>query len=509
MINSGHSLSEQFTLAIITSRDLEQSLIEIFKFMKKHLPLHLLSIFVFNARNSTYHFQVIVTDEGVMFVDEKFKISPACHKRTIDTLDTRLFSLEIPSEDPVSDDMSEYFGISEPLSTVRVLTSTDTSHHGIATFSAWGVKCFKKKHFAILDSLYEVLTGALRHLLEQLELTNQRNRLTIQNKELRDRIANRIVGEASGLKEVMTQVNQLAPLNIPVLLLGETGVGKEIIANAIHHRSGRVASPLVCFNCGAVPESLLESELFGHEKGAFTGAKDMKHGYFEQADGGTVFMDEIGELSLKAQTKLLRVLQTMVFQRVGGNHPISVDVRVVAATNRDIEDMVRRGKFREDLWYRLNVYPIQIPPLRERRDDIPELASYFARVKSMEMNFPGDFSFSPESMEKLQAYHWPGNVRELQNVIERELIVSRGKPLAFSALTPGRKESRHENPVPTPSRFPTMDEVISQHIKKSLVLSKGKIDGPGGAAELLGMNPSTLRGRMRKLGIKVDRISLR
>ena len=303
----------------------------------------------------------------------------------------------------------------------------------------------------------------------------------------------------------MTLVDQVAHLESPVLLMGETGVGKEIISNAIHQRSNRRTGPLICFNCGAVPETLIESELFGYEKGAFTGATETKRGYFEQADGGTVFMDEIGELSLKAQVKLLRFLETMQFRRVGGQSPLSIDVRFIAATNRNLQAMVEEGLFREDLWYRLNVYPIHIPPLRERLADISELTYYYASLKSKEMNLPYDVGFAPEAMDQLRAYKWPGNVRELQNVIERALIVSRGEPLSFSILTIPRNKVPAGNGLMDPGGFPTMDELIINHIRTSLVLANGKINGPGGAAELLGLNPSTLRGKMRKLGIKIGR----
>jgi transcriptional regulator with GAF, ATPase, and Fis domain len=298
----------------------------------------------------------------------------------------------------------------------------------------------------------------------------------------------------------------VAELDIPVLLTGETGVGKEVIANTIHQRSKRSTCPLVSFNCGAIPETLLESELFGYEKGAFTSAGSMKRGYFEQADGGTVFMDEIGELSQTAQVKLLRLLQTMEFQRVGGSRTISVDVRTVSATNRDLETMVKNQQFRKDLWYRLNVFPILIPPLRERKEDIPELVEYFARRQSVEMNLPYQYSFAPEAIDQLAGYDWPGNIRELQNVIERALIISRGEPLYFPNLSACSGKSADVSHSTEPAEFPTMEEMMSSHIRKSLHLTKGRIEGNNGAAQLLGMNPSTLRAKMKKLGIKINRM---
>ncbi len=354
--------------------------------------------------------------------------------------------------------------------------------------------------------MFGPVAGSIRHILSQLEITSQRERLITENQELKKRLGYRIIGAESGLKKVIHSVQQVAELDIPILLSGETGVGKEVIANAIHLRSKRSKGPLVSFNCGAIPETLLESELFGYEKGAFTGADGMKRGYFEQADGGTVFMDEIGELSVQAQVKLLRFLQSMELRRVGGTRTISVNTRIVSATNRDLETMVINARFRKDLWYRLNVFPIRIPPLRERKDDIPEFAEYFASRQSVDMNLPYPHEFAPHAMEQLKTYDWPGNVRELQNVIERALILSRGEPLHFPDLSACPGNLPGEASFRQPDHFPTMAEMITLHIKKSVHLANGRIEGRGGAAELLGMNPSTLRAKMRKLKIKISRV---
>ena len=315
-----------------------------------------------------------------------------------------------------------------------------------------------------------------------------------------------IIGRSSGLKAVMEQVSQVAPLETLVLLVGETGVGKEVVAHAIHRLSPRSEGPLVSLNCGAIPETLLESELFGYEKGAFTGAAGLKRGYFEQADGGTIFLDEISELSLPAQVKLLRLLQAMELQRVGGSRPISVNVRVIAATNRNLAAMVKKEQFRSDLWFRINVFPIHIPPLRERKEDLPAMADYFIRRKSLEMNIPGRFSLGPNTLEQLRNYDWPGNIRELQNVIERALIVCRKGELTFPDLSPPSARSAEKANDFDNGRFPSMDEMTALHIRRSLIAAKGQVSGPGGAAELLKMNPSTLRARMRKLGISLSRL---
>ncbi len=241
-----------------------------------------------------------------------------------------------------------------------------------------------------------------------------------------------IIGRDFGLKDVMGKVFQVAHLNTPVLILGETGAGKEVVANAIHYNSPRNEGPFIKINCGGIPESLIDSELFGHEKGSFTGAFNRKRGLFELADKGTIFLDEIGELPPAAQTRLLRVLQNHEMRPVGGVKDIPVDIRIIAATNRDLEEMVATNKFRNDLFFRLNVFPIAVPPLRERKDDIHALARYFVARKSKQMKFQHIPSILPGDIEVLKTYHWPGNVRELENIVERALIRNMGTDGPFS-----------------------------------------------------------------------------
>lgn len=254
------------------------------------------------------------------------------------------------------------------------------------------------------------------------------------HQEMQRRIGEDIVGEKFGLKNVMKMVDQVAPTNSPVLLLGETGVGKDVIAKAIQNASSRADGPFITVNCGAIPDSLLDSELFGHEKGAFTGALTQKKGRFERADGGTIFLDEIGELPLQAQVRMLRVLQNKEIERVGGSKAIRIDIRIIAATNQNLEKMVNKGDFRKDLWFRLNVFPILIPPLKERKMDIPSLVQHFINRKSKKINRSGHLALAPGAMDLLMEYDWPGNVRELENIIERALILNQGEPLTFSNL---------------------------------------------------------------------------
>ena len=299
----------------------------------------------------------------------------------------------------------------------------------------------------------------------------------------------------------MEKVQQVAALDSPVLLLGETGVGKDVIANAIHYSSSRSSGSFVSVNCGAIPDTLIDSELFGHEKGAFTGAVSQKRGRFERADKGTIFLDEIGELPLQAQVRLLKVLQSREIERVGGVKTILLDIRIIAATNRNLEEMVKTQQFREDLWFRLNVFPIWIPPLRDRRSDIPALLQHFISSKSRELKLPAIPTVSPGATDFLMDYNWPGNVRELQNVVERSLILNPSGPLTFNHMNiPIQKESgKFQEQI-----FETdnLDEITSRHIRRVLSKTNGKIHGPRGAAELLGINANTLRNRMNKLGIE-------
>ncbi len=303
------------------------------------------------------------------------------------------------------------------------------------------------------------------------------------------------MGQSAAIRSVLAEVDQVAPTGATVLLLGETGTGKELIATAIHERSPRSIHAMVRVNCAAIPTALIESELFGHEKGAYTGALARKIGRFELADDSTIFLDEIGELSGEVQAKLLRVLQERQIERLGGTHPIRIDVRVIAATNRDLERMVADGTFREDLYYRLNVFPITVPPLRDRPQDIPTLVWSFIEQLSRALGKRIE-SVSKDQMQALQRYPWPGNVRELRNVVERAVIVSSGPRLA---IEPPRSK-------PTGARrHVRLQDVEREHIRSVLEKVGWRVRGDHGAADLLGLKPSTLEDRMTKLGLKRPR----
>lgn len=310
-----------------------------------------------------------------------------------------------------------------------------------------------------------------------------------------------LVGESLALKRVLEQVEQVAPTDSTVLILGETGTGKELIANAIHQRSRRAGRPLIRVNCAALPATLIESELFGHEKGAFTGAVSRKIGRFEVADGGTIVLDEIGELPLELQAKLLRVLQSGDFERLGSTTARKTDARVIASTNRDLLAMARDGGFRPDLFYRLGVFPITAPPLRERKEDIASLTAYF--VDRLCGKLGRRISVIPDAaVVQLMAYDWPGNVRELENVVERSMILSPGHSLQVGVLP---YAARHglavEHGARTAGDWRTLAEVERDHILSVCERCGWRINGKGNAADRLGLNPSTLRSRMLKLGI--------
>jgi formate hydrogenlyase transcriptional activator len=303
-----------------------------------------------------------------------------------------------------------------------------------------------------------------------------------------------IIGNSPALESVLEQVEQVAPTDSTVLIQGETGTGKELIARAIHNLSARCGRPFVKLNCAAIPFDLLESELFGHERGAFTGAIAQKIGRFELADKGTLFLDEVGDIPPGLQPKLLRVLQEQEFERLGSTRTHQVDVRLVAATNRNLPDMVKRNEFRSDLFYRLNVFPVPLPPLRERREDIPALVEHFVEIYARRMGKQID-EISSQTMSELASYAWPGNIRELQNFIERSVILTSGNALK-PPLASLRNAAEAESLGPV-----TMEDAEREHIRKILEQTRWVVSGPNGAAARLGIKRSTLYFRMQKLGI--------
>jgi len=380
-------------------------------------------------------------------------------------------------------------------------------------FGVIGINSFKENSFneeeqKLLNTVRHQIEIAIKNakqaeaLKEALsEVERLKNRLQAENVYLREEIRTEhnfeeIIGESQALKNVLRKVEQVAPTDATVLIQGETGTGKELVAHAIHNLSPRKDRPLIKVNCGAISPGLVESELFGHEKGAFTGAIQRRVGRFELANDSTIFLDEVGELPQDTQVKLLRVLQEGEFERVGDSQTIKVNVRVIAATNRDLKKAVEEGNFRPDLYYRLNVFPILIPPLRERKDDVELLVSYFTAKYSTKLGKKVEV-IPKKTMDALLSYHWPGNARELENVIERAVILAHGNTLQVEDLIDVRPDTDSQG-----LNLETLEHMERSHILQALAKTNWVIDGKRGAAMILGINPGTLRSRMRKLGIK-------
>jgi DNA-binding NtrC family response regulator len=337
------------------------------------------------------------------------------------------------------------------------------------------------------------------------EIKRLKDRLQEENVYLRNEVDQKynfgeIIGQSDALSVIFSQVQQVAPMNATVLLLGETGTGKGVVARAIHRSSTRKDRPLITVNCTTLPATLVESELFGREKGAFTGSDARQIGRFELADGGTIFLDEIGEMPLELQSKLLRVIQDGEFERLGSPRTIKTDVRIIAATNRNLKEEIRNGKFREDLYYRLNVFPITLPPLRQRKEDIPLLVNHFVAEFNNKIGKKIE-TVSTNTLNLLRDYHWPGNVRELESIIERAVITSQGNSLQvldrFEAIQMTDEIACGNNS----QEVKALAELEQDHIRQVLQQTGWRIEGKNGAALLLGLNPSTLRARMRKIGI--------
>lgn len=375
-------------------------------------------------------------------------------------------------------------------------------------------RTFDCVHVDMAERLIEPFNIAIENDMRLREIVKLREATEADNKSLlaklsRDDIGDVIIGKLSGLKLVMERVNLVAASDVPVLIFGESGTGKELIARAIHKGSDRAEGPFIRVNCGAIPSELIDSQLFGHEKGAFTGAIEGRKGWFERADGGSLFLDEVGEMPMAAQVRLLRILQDGWMERVGGRHAIKVDVRIVLATHRDLASMVAQGKFREDLWYRISTFPVFLPPLRDRLEDLPDLAEHFAQCSSIRFGLTF-LKPLPEDIRILASYSWPGNIRELGTVIDRAALLGNGhsleieKALGWSGSLGApdiQKDATKGSPDMTGREIEPLDEAMRRHIEAALALTRGRIEGKKGAAAVLKINPHTLRARMRKLKI--------
>jgi len=506
------------TLRLCSSLDIEAALERCCEYIRLFIPVKQMSLHILDFEQNVLRLVALVGAvlpegcEHILHLPEKGRREAAAFWKTGEVI--RIVNQPDPIK--VNPEILQRLGLKENISYMSMVLELEGSRIGNLGLVAEGVNQYTDEHARLLRLIREPMAIAMSNAMEHQEVIRFKQMLADDNRylldELRSVSGNEIVGADFGLSMVMRMVEQVAPLDSPVLLLGETGTGKELIANAIHTSSPRKDGPFIKVNCGAIPETLLDSELFGHEKGAFTGAISQKRGRFERADKGTIFLDETGELPPQAQVRLLHVLQRKEIERVGGTRSIPVDIRVISATHRNLQEMVGSGQFREDLWFRLNVFPIMIPPLRQRKGDIPSLVHHFIHRKSMELKLKERPKLASDAIDRLTAYDWPGNVRELENTIERALIQHRaGGPLSFEALLP-LAVSRHNRIVQGPGRDESLDplkDVTVRHIRNALEKAKGKISGPGGAAQFLDINPSTLRKRMKKLGIPYGRQSWR
>lgn len=480
-------------------------------YMQPVIPAEFLSLHLFNPGLRVVETVVDTTPEKSDPVSHKTTLIPETRQlfqKAVDRMEGRPGTRIIEDLSRVPETRQLGMDLGTPDAPCLVLhLFREKKFLGIAALTGSPGTRYTEDQAELFLSIHSPLAVTAEALLKNRELGRVRevlkDKTTFLNQELMRLADNEIIGAEFGLKSVMESVQQVAQANTPVLLLGETGTGKEVIAGAIHRLSPRKSGPFIKVNCGAITPTLLESELFGHEKGAFTGANQTRPGYFERAAGGTIFLDEVAELSPEAQVKLLRVLQDKEVERVGGKQCLKLDIRILAATHKDISAMVRQGVFREDLFFRLNIFPITIPPLRERMRDIPALTYHILTQKAREMALPDIPEVAPGAVNRLMAYDWPGNVRELENVIEHQIIVNKDKPIPFDM-----RESQF--PAFSTREYRTvdgmkLDAVIKRHITAVLHQTSGRIEGECGAADLLGINPRTLRSRMEKLGVPFGR----
>jgi transcriptional regulator with GAF, ATPase, and Fis domain len=498
------------TLRICGSLEIEEAMSSCVRYMRDFIPVDRMFLQVYEPDLVAIRTVAIATAEQGRKVDllTPFPELVGERIRTGAAEQAEVVVIDSEERNPVAREMLRFHGVPGS-SILRMNLSTETGRHGGVILNADGADRYTVEHARRLRLLDEPFTIALANTLAHREVLRLRDRLADDNRYLHRELlrlsGDEIVGADFGLRDVMHKVRQVAPTESPVLLMGETGVGKDVVTNAIHLGSPRREGPLIPVNCGAIPDSLLDSELFGHEKGAFTGALARRRGRFERADKGTILLDEIGEMPLEAQVRLLRVIQHREIERVGGTERIPVDIRIIAATNKDLEAMVQAGRFREDLWFRLNVFPIAVPPLRERTSDIPALVQYFIERKAGELKIGETPRLASGAIDDLMAYDWPGNVRELENLVERSMILHRGEPLRFDDLgTPLATRFAGSSPE-TGNEVLDLDAVTRRHIQRVLGMTGGKIHGPRGAGEILGVNPNTLRSKMRKLGISFRR----
>ena len=500
---------KQATLLLCSSLDVEIALSRCFQFVRKHIPVDAMYLNIYEPSISSIRYIAMADADGGRRIEKSIKL-PADLIQAIES-GQRLkdyLIINSPEDDPLGRIITSEFDLRNH-SFIALRLFIEVQRLGVIDLFAKGKNRFTEKDAHLISQLREPFAIAMANALKHQELIDIKEKLVADNRylhsELISQSGDKVVGAEAGLKEVMDKVSQIAHLKNTILLLGETGTGKEVVANAIHRQSPRKKEPFIKVNCGAIPENLIDSELFGHEKGAFTGAVNTKRGRFERAHKGTIFLDEIGELPPWAQIRLLRVLQTQEIERVGGSPPIKLDIRVIAATHRDMQQMVNDGLFREDLWFRINMFPILIPTLSQRISDIPLLINYFLEKKSKELGIYPVPEIAPEELQSVMQQTWPGNVRELENAVERSMILHRQGPLYFNRTQEPSPVVKHDFSLKMEAQITPLDDVVRNHIIQTLKKVRGKINGTDGAAALLGVHPNTLRNRMLKLGIEFGR----
>ena len=480
---------------------IEQGIRDCHQYLSRYIPTNRLTLLLYEQPNQAFR---LVADSRGFQGQRRNKIIPITdrllqflqgHSKTHATL------INEPEKHQVSMEYTHVFGLD--CSSIDLFLYQGGQLFGQVVIGISQRSAFDEDHKALLKSLEVPFYMALKNL--QLDLmVEHKAPATLVSPPTKTSPT-----ESSAMGVALQKINRITHTNTPVLLLGETGVGKDYHAQQIHEQSDRNDRPFLNINCGAIPEQLIESELFGHEKGAFTGATQAKQGYFEAADGGTVFLDEIGELPLLLQSRLLHVLQNKEIIRVGSTTAREVDVRIIAATNRDLTSMVAERTFRQDLFYRLNVFPIVIPPLRERQGDIIDLAEQICGYKARELNLNSAPRISSLGKERLLSYDWPGNIRELENLVERALLLCDGCELDFLGVEGANKNTEVDCISARVDQnsfdLKPLDEIVKRHIEVTLSHTKGQVAGGRGAARILDIDPGTLRSKMRKLGIKFGR----
>jgi transcriptional regulator with GAF, ATPase, and Fis domain len=492
------------TLLICSSLDVEVALWRSFQFLRNELPADAIYLNIYEPSTGSIRYVAMADHEGGRKIEKSITLPDSLiHDIESGRRLPNYLVINEPELDPIGSIISRELDLHNH-SCIALRLFVEKHRLGVIDLFAKGQNQYSNDHASRFAQLREPYAIAMANALKHQELIELKEKLVSDNRylssELLSQTGDEVIGAEEGLKEVMDKVKQITYLKNTVLLLGETGTGKEVVANAIHRLSPRCNEPFIKVNCGAIPENLIDSELFGHEKGAFTGAVNQKRGRFERANNGTIFLDEIGELPPWAQVRLLRVLQTQEIERVGGSPPIKLNIRVIAATHRNLHKMVEDGTFREDLWFRINMFPITIPPLRERQEDIRPLIIHFIMKKSRTLGIHPVPQLASDAIAGLTRHTWPGNVRELENVVESSLIQHRQGPLNFHRQGESSTQSQDTLLQTTHTIIP-LDDVTRHHISQALSFTKGRISGCDGAAALLGLHPNTLRNRMIKLGI--------